>query len=286
MTEHDSKKEHDSEKKEHGATRKVHEAAGKKDSKAYCSIKKSTLWKSATAVFAVLLVASVFTGGFGLSGNLNKMCLGICVEFDKDGSGKETGGTNNEVIVAPPEQPPQQLPPERINVDLGTSPVKGESDAPVTMVEFSDFECPFCGRFFSDTLPQIESEYIKTGKVRFVYKHLPLDFHAQAVPAALASECAHEQGRFWEYHDLLLGNQESLSDANYKKWAGDLSLKQPQFDECLESRKHQDRVSGDAQQAAQAGISGTPGFLINGITVSGAQPFEAFQQVIEGELAG
>ena len=285
MTENDSKKEHDSEKKEHGAARKVHEAAAKKDSKVYCSIKKSTLWKSATAVFAALLVISVFTGGFGLSGNLNKMCLGICVEFDKDGSGKETGGTS-EVIVAQPEQPPQQLPPERINVDLGSSPVKGESDAPVTIVEFSDFECPFCGRFFSDTLPRIESEYIDTGKVRFVYKHLPLGFHEQAVPAALASECAYEQGRFWDYHDLLLGNQESLSDANYRKWAGDLGLSQPQFNECLESRKHQGRVTSDEQQAAQAGISGTPGFLINGIIVSGAMPFEAFEKVIEGELAG
>ena len=122
--------------------------------------------------------------------------------------------------------------------------------------------------------------------MRFVYKHLPLDFHPQANPSALASECAREQNKFWEYHDLIFKNQGSLNEANYKTWAGQLNLKQSQFDDCFDSKKYQERIDRDLQQAEQAGIRGTPGFLVNGQVISGAQPFVNFKQVIDAELAG
>ena len=193
---------------------------------------------------------------------------------------------NNESAAAAERQAEKLRAPDRIHVETAGSPAKGRNGAPVTIIEFSDFECSFCSAFFRDTLPQIQEQYVSTGKAKLVYKHLPINFHPQAIPAALASECAREQGRFWEYHDILFLNQESLGSASYTKWAGDLGLNPQQFSECLESRKHQDRVTSDAQQAVQAGISGAPGFLVNGIPISGSQPFSVFRQVIEEELEG
>jgi protein-disulfide isomerase len=162
--------------------------------------------------------------------------------------------------------------------------VKGDVDAPVTIFEWSDFECPFCTRFFTDSLSQIDSEYVETGKVKVVFKHFPLSFHANARPAALASECAGDQGKFWEYHDVLFESG-SLSASALEQHAVDLGLDATQFNACLSSEKYADKVDADTQQGANAGIRGTPGFIINGQAVSGAQPFSVFQQVIEAELA-
>ena len=182
--------------------------------------------------------------------------------------------------------------------DLGTAPnvatgvstdgnyFKGEEDAPVTIIEFSDFQCPFCGRFFQQTLGQIEEKYIATGKVKFVYKDFPLDsIHPQATPAALAARCAGDQGKFWEMHDTLMSNQASLSEASYKQWAVDLELDAGEFNDCLDSQKHLSAVRQDLLEGQQAGIRGTPGFLVNGQLLSGAQPFSAFQAAIEAALS-
>ena len=157
----------------------------------------------------------------------------------------------------------------------------------VELIEYSDFQCPFCARFFTDTLPQIKANYIETGKVKFVYKHFPLDsIHPQATPAALAAECAKEQGKFWEYHNALFANQALLGDSNYKKWASDLGLDTEQFNDCYDTQKYLTQVRNDLQEGSSAGIRGTPGFLVNGQIISGAQPFVAFQQAIEAALAG
>tara|TARA_Y100000310_G_C20683169_1_gene817314 strand:- start:63 stop:1589 length:1527 start_codon:yes stop_codon:yes gene_type:complete len=173
----------------------------------------------------------------------------------------------------------------RANVDAGDSPSKGDDKAEVTIIEFSDFECSFCRRFYQQTLPQIESTYIDTGKVKFVYKHFPLsNIHSEAENAGLASECANEQGKFWEYHDLIFDNQQLLSSTIYSQWASQLSLDVNKFDECFNSRKYIDKVQDDFSLGSANGISGTPGFLVNGRLLSGAQPFSAFQQVIEEEL--
>ncbi|MFQ5620919.1 MAG: DsbA family protein [Candidatus Nanoarchaeia archaeon] len=163
---------------------------------------------------------------------------------------------------------------------------KGDKDAPVTIVEFSDFECPFCGRFYRDTLPQITEKYINTGKVRFVYRNFPLSFHPNAQKAAEAAECAEDQDKFWEMHDLLFGKGVSGGVDTFKQFAVSLGLDTSEFNNCLDSGKHASEVQKDFRDGQAAGISGTPGFVINGKLLSGAQPFAVFQQAIEDALGG
>jgi protein-disulfide isomerase len=164
-------------------------------------------------------------------------------------------------------------------------PFLGSPDAPVVIVEFSDFQCPFCGRLYQNALPQIKEQYIKTGKVKFVYRDFPLSsIHNMAQKAAEASECADEQGQFWAYHDLLFERQQSLSVENFKTWAGELGLNTSQFDECLDSGKYVDEVQKDFRDGQIAGVTGTPGTFINGRLVPGAVPFSTFEAIIEEEL--
>lgn len=165
-------------------------------------------------------------------------------------------------------------------------PFLGDPNAPVTIVEFGDFQCPFCRRFHAQTLPLIIDEYVKTGKARFVYRDFPLSsIHEQAQKSAEAAECANEQGKFWPYHDLLFQRQEGLSISNYKLWAGELGLNQGQFNSCLDSGKYSAEVEKDAEDGRKAGVTGTPATFVNGRLVSGAVPFAQFKAVIEEELA-
>ena len=161
-------------------------------------------------------------------------------------------------------------------------PVLGAEDAPITIVEFSDFQCPYCNRFVQQAYPKIKKEFVDTGLVKIVYRDLPLSFHDNAQKAAEAGECAHDQGKFWEYHDKLFANQDSLGVDSLKKYAADLGLDVEEFNQCLDSGKYSQEVQEDAQAAQQQGISGTPGFVINGQVLSGAQPFSKFQQTICG----
>lgn len=173
----------------------------------------------------------------------------------------------------------------RISVNTTNAHFKGVESAPVTVVEFSDFECPFCARFYSPTLSQLLSEYVDTGKVKFVYKHFPLvSIHPHALKAAEASECAAEQGAFWEYHDKLFENQQFLTVQDLKKYAENLGLNTDQFNDCLDSGKYYEKVQQDLSEGQKSGVTGTPAFFINGILLSGAQPFETFQKIIETEL--
>lgn len=172
-------------------------------------------------------------------------------------------------------------------VDNGKLPVKGNENAPVTIVEFSDFECPFCAQFFRDSLPQIIEEYVDKGIAKIYYRHLPLDFHPKARTAALASECANEQGAFWQYHDTLFENQSQFSTATtdtFVGWATSLGLNGDQFRTCLETEKFAENVDNDVAAATAAGASGTPTFYINGQQLVGAQPFASFQAIIDQEL--
>ena len=134
------------------------------------------------------------------------------------------------------------------------------------------------------TLPQIEENYIQTGKVKFVYRDYPLSFHPHAQTAAEAAECAKEQEKYWEYHDKLYNNINDLDNESLKQYAKDLGLDITQFNECLDSGKMASEVEKDFQDGASYGISGTPTFFINGVMVVGAKPYEVFQQVIEQEL--
>lgn len=162
------------------------------------------------------------------------------------------------------------------------SHVRGEFNAPVTLVVFSDFECPFCARHYK-TLKQLLNDY--DGKVRLVYKHFPLDFHQNAQKAAEASECAAEQGKFWEYHDKLFDNLDTgYSIEKFKSWAKELGLSVDQFNRCLDSDKYRDKVIIDYREGVDKGVTGTPTTFVNGRAVVGALPYGDFSRWIEEEL--
>jgi protein-disulfide isomerase len=165
----------------------------------------------------------------------------------------------------------------------------GNPDAPVTLIEFGDFQWPYCGRFAADAGRQINETYVQTGKVRLAFIHFAF-LGQESQWAAEASECAAEQNAFWEYHDFLYEHQNgenrgAFSQDNLKKFAGQLGLDEEAFGQCLDSGKYTDIVKQEIQMAQQLGVQSTPTFVINGTPVVGAQPFEAFQQVIEAALA-
>ena len=172
-------------------------------------------------------------------------------------------------------------------INIEGAPYKGNENAPVIMVEYSDYECPFCGKFYAETLPQIESEYITSGKVKLVYKDFPLSFHPNAQKAAEAARCAGEQkgnDGYWAMHDKIFENQQALSIGSFRQWANEIGLNIQQFDSCLQSGKMAALVKKDMDEGQRDGVQGTPAFFINGRLISGAQPFSAFQQAIESEL--
>lgn len=196
-----------------------------------------------------------------------------------------------------PAQTAQPNQPQIFTISLDDDPFKGDPDAPVIIVEFSDFQCPFCSRFFQQTLSQIEDNYINTGKVKFVYRDLPLDsLHPNARPTHIAAECADEQGKFWEYHDILFLNQAKWKDLasedlenSLKKYAQVLGLDVPSFETCLSSDEIADEVNRDALEARSYGVSGTPTFFIGTekdgfMKLVGAQPYSSFQRVIDSNL--
>jgi len=228
------------------------------------TLKKDTLWKAGTFIFAALFVISLFTGGFGLKNTGNAIA------------------PNPSGNVVAPTQP--TVPTAPVKVSLDDDAVLGNKNAKVTIVEFSDYECPFCGRHFSETYPQIKSQYIDTGKVKLVFRDFPLSFHQSAQKAAEAAECAGEQGKYFEMHDKLYQNQQTLSVENEKKWAKEIGLDQGKFDKCLDSGQMAGEIAKDMADGQSYGVQGTPGFFINGKPISGAQPFSVFQQAIEAEL--
>jgi len=173
--------------------------------------------------------------------------------------------------------------PERVApIAVDGSPMLGGETAAVTVVEFSDFQCPFCSRA-TETVYQIRDRY--GDRVRIVFKHFPLEIHPKAPAAHVAAEAAHRQGKFWEMHDLIFDNQREMSEDRYLAYAGALGLDIQQFQADRRSLDVRERVLRDAEQAVELGIFGTPAFVINGRIVSGAQPLEAFQKIIDEELA-
>lgn len=183
--------------------------------------------------------------------------------------------------------------PQFVDVKVGKLAVLGETDAPVTIVEFSDFQCPFCRTFYEDTYVQIKKEYIDTGKVKLSYRHFPLDFHPAAQVSAEAAECANDQGKFWEYHDLLYQKQAEqgtgtiqYTKEDIKTWMSELGMDNATFNDCVDSGKHTQTVKDDAAYASgTAGVQATPSFFVNGQKVEGAQPFSVFKTMIDQELA-
>jgi protein-disulfide isomerase len=176
---------------------------------------------------------------------------------------------------------------EPIEVSADDDSVKGDINSPVEIIEFSDYQCPFCSRFYTDTLPQLEEEYIKTGKVKLIYRDFPLNsIHPQAQQAAEAAECAGEQNKYYEYHNILFENQHALDTVSLKQYALDLKLKTKEFNDCLDSQAMKEEVEKDLEDGISYGVTGTPAFFVNGKLLSGAQPFEAFKKIIDEELQG
>jgi len=172
----------------------------------------------------------------------------------------------------------------RVEVTItDTDPSLGDKDAPVTIMAFEDFECPFCARFSQQTLPLIVDQQVKTGKVRLVWKDFPLSIHSNAQKAHEAARCAWEQDKFWEYHDILFNNQNSLRINDLKQHAKNLGLNGNQFSSCLDSGKYADLIREKVKEGDTAGVSGTPSFLINGRIVVGAQPYQTFADLIAQE---
>jgi len=187
-----------------------------------------------------------------------------------------------KAAAAPPRRGPD--PAKVYNVKAGDSPSKGGGAdvAKVTLIEFSDFQCPFCSRV-GPTLSQIEKAYGQD--VRIVFKHLPLAFHAKAPAAHAAAEAAHQQGKFWEMHDKIFSDQRGMSEAKYVTYAEEIGLDVSRFKEDAKSAKVKKRVEADKKQASVLGVTGTPGFFINGRFLAGAKPFAEFKRVIDAELA-
>ncbi|MEK7524445.1 MAG: DsbA family protein [Patescibacteria group bacterium] len=200
--------------------------------------------------------------------------------------------------AAPAPQVAQQAPPppvltaEQVASLPDDDAVLGKTDAPITLVEFSDFQCPYCSRFFTTSLPAIEENYIKTGKVRLIYRDFPLDKHPQAQLTAEAAECAGDQGKYYEMHDMIFEEQDGWSgnpDAAkvMKDYARKIGLDAKKFATCLDSNAPAAEVRKDLIDGATAGVDGTPGFFVNGKLVSGAMPYEAvFKPIFDAELAG
>jgi protein-disulfide isomerase len=170
----------------------------------------------------------------------------------------------------------------RVNVSITGAPVKGPENAAITIVEFSDFECPFCKRVLP-SVDQLMKEY--QGKVKLAFRHNPLPFHPKAMPAAKAAYAAHKQGKFWEMYDLLFSNQQALSEENFKKWAKDLKLDVKKFEKDMKDPAAQKSIEEDSNFARANGAGGTPSFFINGVLLVGAQPFEKFKEIIDAVLA-
>lgn len=169
----------------------------------------------------------------------------------------------------------------RAKIDAAGRPTRGPSSAPIEIIEFSDFQCPFCQSAFP-TVTQVLKTY--GDKVRLTYRHYPLPNHPDARPAAEASACAAEQNKFWEFHDRLF-TQGKLTGADLKQHAAAIGLDTAQFNSCVDSRKFQKDVEADLAAGNGVGVNGTPAFFINGRVVSGAQPFDVFKRVIDEELA-
>jgi protein-disulfide isomerase len=171
----------------------------------------------------------------------------------------------------------------RVDVSTDGDASMGPEDAPVTIIEFSDYQCPYCRQWYSQVYQQLMAAY--PGKIKFVYRDNPLPMHAEAQPAAEAAECAGEQSAYWKFHDALFSGQYDLGRAAYDQYAAELGLDTVAFAECLDTHRFKSEVEADARDAALAGLNSTPSFVVNGRVLIGALPFADFKAVIDEELA-
>lgn len=221
-----------------------------------------------------LTVGYLFWGRSGNTGSTNTISTNSAAttgNSDTTQTQTDTSGQDQQIV--------------RYKVPVDDDPYYGPENAEITIVEFSDFQCPYCRKWYSEVYPRLLDTY--SGKIKFVYRDFPLtSIHPDAFPAAEAANCAGDQGVYWPYHDKLFGMELGLGTDAYQQYAEQLGVNMDQFNACLDEGKYKEEIQADFEFAAQLGVRSTPTFFINGIAVVGAQPFEVFQQVIDKELAG
>lgn len=253
------------------------------------------LYLPASILFAAIILSfSIFAAGSGVGNSLSDLTKTI--------SGIQGGSAppqdSGNVAAAPqPNQQPTEQTKEIKGLLQGAAGTLGNKDAPIVIIEYSDYQCPFCRSWFSNSKSQLDKEYIETGKVLFIYKDFPLSFHPMAPVYAEAARCAGDQQKYWEMHDKIFNEQgkfgqgtvTNLTADDVKKWAGELSLDTTQFNSCLDSGKYTNAVQANFNEGTDVGVSGTPSFVIGkangtGQLIVGAQPYSVFKSAIDGLL--
>lgn len=245
----------------------------------------------------MLLIGALIVSSFILGSLYTKVQY-----LERSKAGVQVAAAQTAPQGAAPQQVPQAIPEDTgpVKVSVDDDPIMGDKNAPLTMVDFLDYECPFCKRYFDETFAQIKKDYIDTGKIKYVVRDLPLSFHANAHKEAQAAECAREQGGdeiYFKYHDEIFkrttSNGTGLALDQLSLLASDLGLNGYALQQCLDSGKYKDEVDKDLADAATGGATGTPTFfigksssdgVITGTKIVGAQPFSAFQAEIDKQL--
>jgi len=250
------------------------------------SVKKSTFRGLIIGLIIAVGVSAFLAGSYTTNLNSNQ----ISEEDLQNAIAKlELKVLQNQLPTSQPKIP--------MKISADDDPVIGNPDAPITIIEFTDFQCPFCARFHTQTLPLIFEEYIEQGKVKLVVRDFPIQsIHPNAFPAAFASECANEQGKVKEMHDMLFYNQNQWSKQKtadalslFSQYATEIQLDQEIFDSCIINGKYIDEIQNDLNDGREYGVSGTPGFFIGNdqlgyVELKGAQPFDSFKKVIDAQL--
>ena len=250
------------------------------------SVKKSTFNGLLIGIIILVGVASFFAGSYTSNWNSNQI---TAEDLDESIAKLELKLLQNQLPTK------QVIEPVRISID--NDPIIGNPDAPITIVEFSDFQCPFCARFHTQTLPLILEEYIEQGKVKLVFRDFPIQsIHPNALPASVAAECANDQNKFREMHDMLFEKQNDWNKLEtvdalsmFSQYASGMQLDEELFDSCLTSGKHISEIKKDLDDGRDYGVSGTPGFFVGNdqigfVELKGAQPFESFKKIIDAQL--
>lgn len=249
------------------------------------TFKRSQLYTVLLIMYAVLVPIALVAGlgaGYLIWGSEGAASITQAAQPQPTTAAPESAAAQEQSNQ--PETPGQIT---RYDVPIDDDPILGPEDAAITIIEFSDYECPYCRRWHQEVLPILIEEY--PDEVRYVYRDFPLtSIHSNAIPAAIAANCAGEQEAeaYWAYNERLFSMDLGLGPEAYMGYAEELGLDTDAFTECLESERHEEEVLADFEYASQLGVRSTPTFFINGIALVGAQPYEVFKQVIDQELAG
>lgn len=245
------------------------------------------VWILAVIVLQFLVVGSLLLNVSNNDNSISEINTKVS-RLDSFFAGNAPGyGSGSGSVAQPSANAPAAQIVDVSSISFEGEPRAGNPDAKVTIIEYSDYECPFCGKFFSESYGQLKTDYIDTGKINFVFKDFPLGFHPEAIPSAAAANCVlRDLGyeKYFEYHDTLFSNQQSLGTSNYKKWALELGMDSDNYDSCIVDEEILSEIDADLAEGSQLGVSGTPSFLINGKLVVGAQPYSVIKAEIESAL--